>query len=242
MSPQANFQWARIIREAIEDALFDLHTGLPAKVIEFHAETGTCDVQPLIKRKYLDADISDLPIVHEVPVQYPCGGGWAITFPLEKDDVVYLAFAERSLDRWKNAPMPESVDPVDASLHPLTGAIAIPGVRPKTAPLLGLAQGGLRIGKENGGVEIVITSDERIVVKGADVLIGSASATKRVALEDLLTEHNKLVAAFNAHIHQFVGTGTVGNISTPGGIPIPGVEIPTFPAPPTVLSTKTKVE
>lgn len=247
MTSRVEPQWAVIIRDAIRDAVFDLHTGLPAKVVTFNANKQTCDVQPLLKRTYFDPDdeggelTADLPIIPNVPVVYPAGGGWSITFPLQADDTVYLAFAERSLDRWKDAQPGQSVDELDATLHPLTGAVALPGLRPRTNALAGLATGGLRLGKEDGSTEIFIDDTGRVTIKSALIDLGDQPTEAAVLGNALLQYIANFILVFNAHLHPTAAPGAPSPPQLLVPVP-PDFAIPVLPPLPDLLSQVVKVK
>ena len=63
--------------------------------------------------------------VRNVPVVFPSGGGFALTFPLRKGDPVLLVYSQRGLARWKKAPGVSTPD-VDGFFSE-KDAIAIPG-------------------------------------------------------------------------------------------------------------------
>ena len=155
-----------ILTDAIEDTLYDLHTGLPAKVVTFYSDRQMVDVQPLLKQVFLDENdeekIIDIPKIHNVPILYPAGGGWAITWPMQTDDIVYLTFAERSLDPVLESDGKSTLDPVQARRHDLNDAVCIPGLRPVTMPLGNLTNDDLVIGREDGSNQIVIKADGTI--------------------------------------------------------------------------------
>ncbi len=124
---------AHVIRQAIESRLADVHTAMPATIESYDAATGMAAVAPCLKRKYAaSGELVDLPVISNVPVLFPRGGGAAITFPLVKGDVVLLVFAERSVDAWKTEG--GKVDPQDTRKHALSDAFAIPGGYPKANP------------------------------------------------------------------------------------------------------------
>lgn len=128
----------RVITDAIESALMSLHVGLPARVLAFYPSEGTCDVVPCLYRVALDDDdnevVLEYPPIPRVPVAYQAGGGWAFTFPLAVGSLVYLSFADRSLDAWMVSKPGNTVDPDDSRHHNLSDAIAIASLRPKVAP------------------------------------------------------------------------------------------------------------
>ncbi len=123
---------AQVLKDAIDGRLAELHTAMPALVESYDAATGFAAVSPCLKRKYVAGDLVELPVINNVPVLFPRGGNAAITFELQKGDVVLLVFAERSVDRWKTAG--GKVDPKDPRKHALSDAFAIPGGYPRTSP------------------------------------------------------------------------------------------------------------
>jgi hypothetical protein len=68
---------------------------LPGIVVAFYPSTRTADIQPAVNDPRFDPDTGDLilenfPIIPHVPVAYPCGGGFEITWPLSQGDKVTL--------------------------------------------------------------------------------------------------------------------------------------------------------
>ena len=161
---------AEVIVQAIETRLADLHTGLPAKVISFDPDKGTCVVQPLLLRFIIDENGDEqeerLPQISNVPVRYPGGGGWFLIFPLKPDNIVFLSFIERSIDTWMEADAGADVDPVHTRKHDLSDAICIPSMRPRTKPIKDLASLGdnCRLGFEGGDPAIVLKPDGTIEI------------------------------------------------------------------------------
>ena len=99
-----------------------LRVALPARVISYDSAKHTVDVQPLLK-EVVDQSAAkpvavSLPVVFNVPVMHPSGGGFRLLFPLETGDQVLLVFADRSLDRWKSAGA--EVDPQDLRRHKIS--------------------------------------------------------------------------------------------------------------------------
>jgi hypothetical protein len=84
----------------IDGRLQDLHTGLPGILISFDSTALTAQVQPAIKRIYLDAGAVTLPPLVDCPVYIAGGKGGALTIPPKADDDCWLAFSERAIDYW----------------------------------------------------------------------------------------------------------------------------------------------
>ena len=67
--------WLGAIEAIIHKHFLQANTCLPGEVQSFDAATGTCSVQPAIKRKYVkDDEVVDLPIINNVPIAYPRAG------------------------------------------------------------------------------------------------------------------------------------------------------------------------
>lgn len=119
-----------VVEAHIESKLIDLHTSMPAIVQSFDLNKKTCVVTPIFYRTLPDGDDNEipgepLPDLQDVPICYPRGGGYCFVFPLKAGDEVLLSFSERNIGAWRSTG--SAGDPGDLQLHPLDGAIAIPG-------------------------------------------------------------------------------------------------------------------
>jgi hypothetical protein len=104
---------------------------MPGIVQSYDPITKTADVLPAIKRPVYDPETGDadghetLPVIAGVPVSFPRGGGWHLSFPLEKGDHVTLIFSEVATGQWRASG--ELSEPVDVRRHSLGYPVAIPG-------------------------------------------------------------------------------------------------------------------
>ncbi len=125
----ASPELGEVLRRWLDAEREDIHTALPARVESYNASTQRCTAQPLIKRRYVDGagvtQVERRPVVVEVPVVWPGGGGAAITCPLAVGDTVLLIFGEASMDAWLAGNGAE-VDPQDDRRHAFSDGIAIP--------------------------------------------------------------------------------------------------------------------
>jgi len=116
-----------LIRSAIESRMLDLHTSIPARVVVYNPVLQTADVQPVVKRAIGtydgDVDHEDLPIIHNVPVEWPGGGGFAMQFPVMVGDFVWLIFSEAATAQWRSTG--QVSEPGDLRRHDLSYACAI---------------------------------------------------------------------------------------------------------------------
>lgn len=121
---------AEIIRRAIESRLADVWTAIPGRVEKYDAATQTADITPVVRRPVTKANDDlihdDLPVVPNVPVLFPRGGGASITWPLQAGDHVQLIFQTLSFAQWRESG--ETSDPGDLRLHCLGNAVCVPGL------------------------------------------------------------------------------------------------------------------
>lgn len=177
--------WAEVIRRAIRAAMLELNTGLPARVVEYDPDTQSATVQPLFKRAFLDQDENEnvvkAPSIQSVPVIFPGGGGWCIRWRLAPGDVVFLQFSQRSMDKLKQAPSGQEVDPVESRHHDLSDAVALATFRTPQGALPDPGE-DLVLGREDGSSEIRLKPDG-VIELGAD---GPARGVVRIDDETLV--------------------------------------------------------
>jgi hypothetical protein len=131
---------AELIQRAMESRTADIITGLPCKVKEyFPGADPTADLIPVVKRT-LPTDnesfVSEaLPVIPNVPILFPRGGGgaYAITWPLQPGDHVWIVVSVYAFSQWRNSG--EVSEPGDQRLHSLGNCYAIPGVALKSDDL-----------------------------------------------------------------------------------------------------------
>lgn len=187
----------------IKAMLLDVHTAIPAIVISFDADERTLKAQPAIKRIFREKGAVNLPPCVDVPVYFPSGGGFELTFPVAKNDHCLLIFSERCIDGWWATG--EILEPQDFRQHDLSDAFALVGVWPR----------GKRPAVWMEGAELKGNSCSLRLNSGeARLSVGSSY----LALSDEKLETNRPIHApnlvtptanFNDHKHQ-VGSTTSG--------------------------------
>jgi protein gp138 len=165
---------AELIRLALDARALDTHTALPCKVLAYHPATQRAQLQPLVTRAVPSSDnpvlaflYEVLPVLHEVPVAFPRGGGTSITWPITTGDTLLVIFAEADIAGWVSTG--QLSNPDDVRRHGLHGGIAIPGLGADLEPLLSAVDPG-----------IVLTADT--------IKLGAVSAAQFVALATLVEQ------------------------------------------------------
>ena len=112
-----------------------VHTSLPGVVVSYDATTRRARVQPAVDHLVSpegnpNAEFGDLepmpnPIILDVPVIFPAGGGYTVHFPLLPDDPVLLLFSERDIAAFKQTL--RSGPPASDDVMEIQHAVCIPG-------------------------------------------------------------------------------------------------------------------
>ncbi len=184
-----------LLHAAARHASEGTHTAIPAKVLSYNPTSQTVKVQFCVKNPYTDEDGAvaweELPVLDNVPVLFPRGGGFFITVPLVVGDFVWVMFSELATGQWRETGTVPS-EAVETKRHGLGHAWAMPGPFPSADPLSGPSASELRMGKE-GGVQVNIGASEIRLGSGTPsdfVALASAVATElaQIAIKFLACE------------------------------------------------------
>ena len=122
-----------MVESAIGYHLEDLHTLLPARIVEIDYKTRKVSVQPSIKKKKRDGDndakgLQDMAIIQNIPLIVPAIKLAIISLPIKVGDEVLVGFFERSVDTYLYGDGATPVDPKDYRRHDYNDAVAIVGL------------------------------------------------------------------------------------------------------------------
>lgn len=116
----------QIIKDAIRGELASLWTSLPCEVESYNPDTVTITAQPTIKIPVRNiegkVELVQLPLLMDVPVMFPCAGGFTITHPIKKGDECFVSFASRNIDIWWQSGGIQN--PFDTRKHDLSDGFA----------------------------------------------------------------------------------------------------------------------
>ena len=160
---------AQVLDTALEGALANVHTCSWGYVTSYDAATQRATVQVAPRRMWTDDEGTrrterPAPLLN-VPVIFPGSGPYSITWNIANGDWVLLLFAETAMDSWHEGGQTD-VDSGDRRRHSLSDAVAIPGLRPRTAPVAGpppsdamcLTAAKLLLGSKNASQAVVVQS------------------------------------------------------------------------------------
>jgi hypothetical protein len=160
----------RLLYEAWEYNITNIHTSFPGKVVSYNQKTRRADIQPSLKRRLPNGSFVDFPILPDVPIQFPGSSEYTIHFPLKKDDEVEVRVCERSTDVWRDSGDKGIEDP-DPRRFNLSDCYATPGLQP--AHFIPTEEKGLAIihhAKWDGDfISSVAMDDDKIEVLYKDI-------------------------------------------------------------------------
>jgi len=213
------------IKQGISTRLKDLHTAMPGIVESFDSVKQTASVKPAIKRVFITREgneemlvPAELPVLINVPVQFPRGGGFSLTFPIKKGDECLLVFAERSFDSWHKFGGVQ--DPSARRFHSLSDATAMVGLSSLPNKVPNYDPVNTQIKKDDGSAVISVNEDSSVSVEAdANVTITAPSINLIGDLTVTGAMTNNGVDVGSTHTHpQDVDSG--GNTEENTGSPI----------------------
>lgn len=195
------------LRACVEGFLVNLWTALPCIVQSYDAVKGTCVLQAAIQAKVRDAQGVEtwvnLPPLVDVPVVYPSGGQFVITFPIAAGDEALCIFASRCIDNWWLQGGAQNTQ-AEFRLHDLSDGFAIIGPRSQPRKLTAVSTTTTQIRTVDGTAYIELTTDGKINLKapGGVHVTGTLDATGEITASGTHT--------VSAHTHSDPQGGNTG--------------------------------
>lgn len=228
-----------VLSWAMETRLANVFRALPGKVNSYNNKTQTADIKPLLRHNVQTSDggelVESIPVLRDVPIIFPRGGGHFISFPIKKDDKVLIVFCDRNIDQYMRQDQtvnPDGVDPLDLEIGGLNGAVAIPGFFPEKEQLSSTDadSDNMVLGLEGGTSQVHIGGDQ--------INLYEKIATDFVALaQKVFDEINALRTTVAAHTTEFDGhVHTSAAAGSPTSNPTVAVPPTSFSSPPAVNS------
>lgn len=152
-----------LIKTAGQRQRVDIHTALPGRVVSFNPDQNTVQVEPMINQVLDNGEESELPVLVDVPVQFPRGGGFVLTFPMAPGDEGLIVFGERCIDGWFVSG--NKSKPLDYRLHDYSDAFFIPGVSSIPNAVPDIAMDGVSMRTIDNNTYVKVTNG-KIFIKG----------------------------------------------------------------------------
>ncbi|WP_396231112.1 Gp138 family membrane-puncturing spike protein [Acinetobacter baumannii] len=148
-----------IIKDAVTEEILSLWTNLPCEVVSYDPEAVTVEVKPLIKVPVRTVDGSiemiEIPILQDVPVMFPCAGGFTITHPINIGDECLVSFSSRNIDLWWQSGGVQN--PFDTRHHDLSDGFAFFKPQSQAKKIKDISTDNLEIRADDNATKIQIT-------------------------------------------------------------------------------------
>ncbi|HCO0934228.1 Gp138 family membrane-puncturing spike protein [Escherichia coli] len=155
---QADAQLAQAIMSAMRVAM-------PGIIQSFDPDAVTAVVQPAIKGAEQDesgAEVSvNLPLLVDVPVIFPRGGGCTLTFPVKAGDECLVIFADRCIDFWWQSGGIQ--EPVDERMHDLSDAFCIVGPQSQAKKIGGISTSAVELRSDDGETKLSLNPASGVI-------------------------------------------------------------------------------
>lgn len=203
----------QIIKDVVNSALANLWTALPCEVVKYNSEAVTVDVQPLIRIPVSlpDGDIHtvELKMLLDLPVMFPCAGGFTITHPIREGDECLVNFADRNIDLWWQSGNVQN--PFDMRKHDLSDGFAFFRPQSQAKKISDVSTTDLEIRNDANTCKIQITPDGVINFIGVkSVFHHPVEMTKGVKTYGELTNNDVDVGSNHPHSGVQPGSGDSG--------------------------------
>ena len=209
------------LRMAMEGFQSGLWSALPGiiKGVDLGAMTAT--VQPAIRAQVRttngELQSVELPLLVDVPIIYPCGGGFTLTFPISSGDECLVIFSSRAIDNWWQAGGVQ--DPVEYRMHDLSDGFALVGARSQVKVISGISNNSTQLRSDDGSTYVEVKGGQVNVVAPSQVTITTPTTliTGNVIINGTLNSgvEGGGTATFAGDVHA-AGDVTAGPISVQG--------------------------
>ncbi|AIR87097.1 Gp138 family membrane-puncturing spike protein [Pantoea rwandensis] len=222
VSPQSLAGGEQQAMKVLSDTIFSmLRVSLPGIIESYDPIANTCTVQPALKGQTADElgnyTSAPLPLLVDVPVVFPRGGGCSITFPVEEGDECLVVFSDRCIDFWWQSGGVQ--EPVDPRQHDLSDAFAFVGPMSQPNVISNISTTTLQIRTDDGLAYIELDPNSHainlVAPGGMNVTTPLAKFSQAVTITGLLTWAGGMVgsivsgtAAKISGAIQFIGTLT----------------------------------
>lgn len=212
ISPQSLAGGEQQAMKVLSDTIFSmLRVSLPGIIESFDPIACTCTVQPALKGQTADElgnmKSAPLPLLVDVPVVFPRGGGCTITFPVKAGDECLVVFSDRCIDFWwQSGGVQEAVDPRQ---HDLSDAFAIVGPQSQANVISNISSTTLQMRTDDGAAYIELDPNSHainlVAPGGVNVTTPLAKFSQAVTISGLLTWAGGMVGS--------IASGTAAKIT-----------------------------
>jgi hypothetical protein len=187
------------ITQALHQFECDLRVSIPAEVISFDAVRQVVSVQPLIKEqirvKAVPTQVT-LPILDDVPIVLPMGGGFSLTFPIKPGDECDLVFSDMAFDMWWQSGGVQKQPDGKLYRHDIGDAKAHFGLRNQTRVLTNYSTTSAQMRSDDGTVIVDVAEAGVTVTAPATKVLASGGTALPLMSKNFLDYWNASILPF----------------------------------------------
>lgn len=192
--------------QAIADSVSNqIRVAMPGIIQSFDPDAVTCTVLSAIKGSDSGAngaESGDIPLLVDVPVVFPRGGGCTLTFPVKAGDECLLIFSDRCIDFWWQSGGVQ--EPVDTRQHDLSDAFAIVGPQSQAKKISGISMAGAQLRTDDGTAYVEVGAGHNITVETPGKLTASAQGGTEITSPTIVLNG---AVTINGSLSQGMGPG-----------------------------------
>lgn len=163
VNPQSLAGGEQQAMKMLSDTIFSmLRVSMPGIIQSFDPIALTCTVQPAIAGQVADElgnfKSAPLPLLVDVPVVFPRGGGCTLTFPIQEGDECLVVFSDRCIDFWWQSGGVQ--EPVDPRQHDLSDAFALVGPMSQVQKISAVNMNAVELRSDDGDTKISLNPTE----------------------------------------------------------------------------------
>jgi len=134
MSDIKKYDLADVIRSHLELALRQTYTMLPATVNSYDSEKQVCEIIISVSERVRDDLVIPSAIMRNVPVIFPYGDNFSMSWNLKKGDNVMCVFSMRDLSLFHNTDGKKATEAPSKRRHDPSDVYVISGLTPRSKP------------------------------------------------------------------------------------------------------------
>lgn len=182
-----------------------LRVAMPGIIQSFNAENVTAVVQLAIEGVNQDSNDQltslSLPLLVDVPIVFPRGGGCTLTFPVAPDDECLVIFADRCIDFWWQSGGIQKA--VSERMHDLSDAFALVGPQSQARKISGISTRAVQLRTDDGAAFIGVAADHAINVTTPATLTATAQGGAEITAPTIILNGDVTI---NGNLSQGMGT------------------------------------
>lgn len=204
---------------ALEGWQSGIWTALPGIVESFDPEVQTCSIRPAVQARLQDRAgnyrWATITLLEDVPVIFPSGGGFTMTYPIEQGDEALVILSKQCIDGWfQSGAAQQSVVPPDLRMHSLSDGFAIIGPKSKPRALAGFSTDTVQLRSDDGEVYVELAAGHivNIVAPGGINLTGPLNVTGNTAFTGQVHANGKPIDETHQHTGVTAGGANSGPV------------------------------